>query len=214
MSTAPQLLRRLLPALALAGATLLTACASRPPQPVYTGTVMPPQWEAEGKAAVRSGDRGTNVYFTWSQDGPAYHIVVRGPLGLGRAELQGQPGAVTLSADNLKQDVSASSPEELVQLMTHREIPVSDVLHWLKAEPAGFDARVSRGPDGKIRRIREDGWTINYLEWSEEAPNLPRKLMVSGPEGQATVVIGLWSLHLPPTAKTTPAASPDQEEAL
>lgn len=181
--------------LILATTLLLSACASRPPQPVYANLSRPEHWEAEGKAAVRTENRGSNIYFTWTQRGPDYHIIVRGPLGLGRAELRGRPGQVTLNADNIE-EVSASSPEELLNMLAHRQAPVSHALHWLKAEPATTAAAITRGLDGKIAQIKEDGWTVTYLEWSAEAPNLPRKLTVAGPEGQATVIIGLWRLNL------------------
>lgn len=189
-------------------ALLLAGCVSRPPQPVYTNTALPLHWEAEGKAAVRLKDRGSNVYFTWNQQAERYHIIVRGPLGLGRAELRGAPGLVTLTADNLPQEVSAGSLEELLEVTTQRQAPVSHALHWLKAEPATADADISRGADGKIRQIREAGWTITYLEWSQEAPNLPRRLTVTGPDGQATVVIGLWRLNLSPEETTAAGALP------
>lgn len=184
----------------LAAPLLLSACASRPPQPVYTNPVLPLHWEAEGKAAVRSRDRGTNLYFTWTQTGPAYRIVVRGPLGLGRAELKGEPGLVTLNADGLKDEVSASSPEELLEITAHRQAPISHALHWIKAEPATAQARIRRDVQGRPEQILEDGWTITYLEWSEEAPRLPRRLTLEGPDGRATVVIGLWRLDLDQTA--------------
>lgn len=174
-------------------ALLLGACASRPVA-VWTNPSLPAKWEAEGKAAVRTPERGSNIYFTWSQDGPDYRIIVRGPLGLGRAELNGKPGQVSLVADNLKQEVSAGSLEELLEKTTKRRAPVSHALHWLRAEPGSAKAELVRGQDGKLTEIREDGWTIRYLEWSEEAPNLPRKLTLSGPEGSATVIIGLWRL--------------------
>ncbi|MDI1300621.1 MAG: lipoprotein insertase outer membrane protein LolB [bacterium] len=174
---------------------LLSACAHQPVRSVYTNSSLPEYWEAEGKAAIRSEEHGGNIYFTWTQQGPDYHIIVRGPLGLGRAELNGTPGQVTLVADNIP-EVSAGSLEELLEATTHHHAPISHALHWLKAEPGGSAAEVTRGPDGKLTQIKEDGWTINYLEWSEEAPMLPRKLTLAGPEGQATVVIGLWRLHL------------------
>lgn len=205
--TASRLRRRLV--LVGAASLFLAACAHRPVA-VWTNPTLPEHWEAEGKAAVRMQDRGTNVYFTWTQSGPAYQIVVRGPLGLGRAELQGQPGLVRLTADNLEQEVSASSLEELLEMTTKRRAPVSHALHWLKAEPATPAAEIQRGPDGKLLQIKEDGWTIDYLEWSQEAPSLPRRLTLHGPEGQATVVIGLWRLDIAPEPRPAEANPPRQ----
>jgi outer membrane lipoprotein LolB len=176
-------------------ALLLSACAQRPVQPVYTNIALPQYWEAEGKAALRTENRGGNIYFTWTQQGPDYHIIVRGPLGLGRAELTGNPGHVTLVADNIEK-VSAGSLEELLEITTKRRAPISHALHWLTAEPGSPGAVVTRDTEGRPLQIIEDGWTIDYLEWSEEAPRLPRKLTIAGPDGRATVVIGLWRLHL------------------
>ena len=193
------------------GALLLfvsvSACVNRPTV-VWTNPGLPEHWEAEGKAAVRTDKRGGNIYFTWTQDGPNYHIVVRGPLGMGRAELTGSPEQVSLRADNL-QPISAHSLEDLLEITAHRRAPLSHALHWIRAEPGSTKANLQYGPDGKLTRLQEDGWTINYLEWSEEAPNLPRKLTLSGPEGQATVIIGQWrltpeSLGEPPVLGTTP----------
>jgi outer membrane lipoprotein LolB len=195
--------------LLLAGSLLLSGCASRPTT-VWTNPALPEHWEAEGKAAVRTENRGGNVYFTWTQKGEDYRIIVRGPLGLGRAELNGRPGVVRLQADNLKEEVSASSLEELVEITTKRRVPVSHALHWIKAEPGSDQAVVERAPDGRLTRIKEAGWTIVYLEWSEEAPNLPRKLSLEGPEGKATIIIGLWRItpealgEVPVAVETTP----------
>lgn len=200
-------MRNLLRAGLLALPLLLGACASRAPQPVYTNPVLPQHWEAEGKAAVRNAERGTNLYFTWTQQGPDYRLVVRGPLGLGRAELQGRPGEVRLIADGLANEVSASSPEELVEMLTRRRAPVSRALHWMKAEPASAEARIERDSEGRPRVIEEGGWTVRYLEWSAEAPRLPRRLTLEGPEGRATVIIGEWRLNLPATPDT-PVALP------
>lgn len=175
---------------------LLAGCAGRPPAPVYTNPVLPAHWEAEGKAAVRSAERGTNLYFTWTQHGADYRLVVRGPLGLGHAELNGRPGAVRLQADGLDREVSASSPEELVELLTRRRAPVSNAMHWIKAEPASPGARIQRDAQDRPVLIEEGGWTVRYLEWSEEAPRLPRRLTVEGPDGRATVVVGQWRLDL------------------
>jgi outer membrane lipoprotein LolB len=199
---------RILLPLLLAGSTLFAGCASRPTT-VWTNPALPEHWEAEGKAAVRTETRGGNIYFTWTQRGPAYRIIVRGPLGLGRAELNGRPGEVRLQADNLKEEVSAGSLEELLEATTKRRAPLSHALHWIRAEPGSPAAIVERAADGKLTRIKEDGWTIDYLEWSTEAPNLPRKLVLEGPEGKATVIVGLWrltpeSLGEPPVAEATP----------
>lgn len=191
-------MRRLLRAALLAAPLLTAGCALRPPAPVYTNPALPAYWEAEGKAAVRGANHGTNLYFTWTQNGPGWRMVVRGPMGLGHAELHGEPGDVRLQADGIDNEVSASSPEELLEMTTKHQAPVSHALHWMKAEPATAAAVVQRDEQGRPRRIEEDGWTIDYLEWSAEAPRLPRKLTVEGPEGRATVVIALWRLDLDP----------------
>jgi outer membrane lipoprotein LolB len=189
---------------------MLSACSVfHPAPPVYTNPDLPQKWEAEGKAALRSANRGLHVYFTWQQDGDSYRIIVRGPLGLGRAELSGKPGEVSVQSDRLKEELKSDTLENLLETATGRRAPISHALHWLKAEAATPHARVSRHANGKLERLKEDGWTVNYLEWSTEAPNLPRRLTIEGPDGKATVVIGLWRLNIeqePETAPETPAS--------
>jgi outer membrane lipoprotein LolB len=193
---------------------LLSACSVfRTTPPVYTNPDLPQKWEAEGKAALRTANKGIHIYFTWTQDGDSYRIIVRGPLGLGRAELNGKPGEVSVQSDRLQNELRSDTLENLLETATGKRAPISHALHWLKAEAATPHAKASHDSNGKLTRLKEDGWTVDYLEWSKEAPNLPRRLIVEGPEGKATVVIGLWRLNLDPIPDTNEETNADQTAA-
>lgn len=178
---------------------LLTACSSRPV--TYYHEKNPPTFfEAQGKAALRSPTKGVSVYFTWTRAGDDDLFVIRGPLGFGRAELHITPAATTLSSDNLDAPLLAETPDELLFRLTGAQAPVRALLaSLLAAPPERFSAR-QYSPEGKLESLQVDEWRLDYKEWSEEAPNLPRKLHIAGPSGEATIIVGQW--YFPPEAQS------------
>lgn len=203
------MLRALLLLLTLSG---LAGCAIQPPAPVIADTARMTHWQAEGKMGVRVADRGGNLYFTWSQNGELYTLALSGPLGAGRTELNGSPGGVILRNGDLG-EISASSPEVLLEAVTGYSAPVSYLAHWLKAEPATREAQVERGTDGRTLRIAEDGWIASFPVWDEAYPGLPRKILVTGPDTRLTVVISRWLPGAEPDPHPATAPEPAVEAA-
>jgi len=195
---------RLLLVLAMAG---LTACASRPLVPAVLDPATLTHWLAEGKMGLRVADRGGNLYFTWIQEGEHYTLALSGPLGAGRTELAGSPDGVILRNGDLG-EVSASSPEVLLEAVTGYSAPISYLAHWLKAEAATAGARIERDTKGRPLQIAEDGWIASFPLWDEEH-GLPQKILITGPDTRLTVVISRWQAGAPAiTPDTMPEPAP------
>lgn len=193
---------RLLLILAMA---MLSACASRPLAPITLDPATLTHWQAEGKMGLRVADRGGNLSFTWSQEGESYTLALSGPLGAGRTELAGSPDGVILRNGELG-ELSASSPEVLLEAVTGYSAPVSYLAHWLKAKAATTGARIERDTEGRPLQIAEDGWIASFPLWDEMHPGLPRKILITGPDTRLTVVILRWQTGTP---DTTPGVTLD-----
>lgn len=188
--------------------SLLSGCGLHPPVTVADPARLS-HWLAEGKMGLRVADRGGNLYFSWLQEGTRYTLTLSGPMGAGRTELVGRPGEVTLRNGDID-DITASSPEILLEAVTGYSAPVSHLAHWLKAQPATLEARIERDTEGRAREIVEDGWTATFTTWDDTYPTLPRKILITGPETRLTVVITGWQPEFPaaPTPATTSAPAP------
>lgn len=181
---------------------LLSGCSTMRPHSTVSDTTRLTHWQAEGKMGLRVTDRGGNLFFVWTQQGPRYELTLSGPLGAGKTTLAGGPDGVVLRNGELG-DIAASSPEVLLEAVTGFSAPVSHLAHWLKAQPATLDARIERDSKGRIQRIDEDGWTATFPTWDDRHPALPRKIMVTGPDTRLTIVVSHWQ---PDLDNATPAA--------
>lgn len=184
----------------------LTACSTAPPA-IITSTDHFDHWLAEGKMGLRVADKGGNLNFVWLQEGAIYTLTLSGPLGAGRTELSGGPGGVTLRNGDTG-NVTAASPEELLEAVTGYRAPVSHLAHWLKARPATLEAHIERDASGRVSRIDEDGWTALFPVWDEIHPALPRKIQITGPDTRLTVVISRWQPEPAPATDPAPTAAP------
>lgn len=184
--------------------SLLSACALHPPVTV-TDPARLTQWLAEGKMGLRVADRGGNLYFTWQQDGARYTLTLSGPMGAGRTELSGTPDGVVLRNGGIG-DITASSPEVLLEAVTGYSAPVSHLAHWLKAQPATLEARIERDAEGRAREIAEDGWIATFMDWDATYPVLPRKILITGPDTRLTVVVTGWQPESSVTTTPPPPA--------
>lgn len=168
---------------------LLAGCAGRPP--ALTSLDGQQYWQAEGRLALKSGQGGGNLNFTWAQLGEHYRLALSGPLGVGNTELMVGPGNVSLQHPELGL-LRADSPEALLEESTGQRAPVSLLAHWIRAEAASADARIERDATGRVSLIEEAGWTARYPEWQPDQPSLPRRITVSGPDTRLTVLITRW----------------------
>jgi outer membrane lipoprotein LolB len=186
--------------------SLLSGCVLHPPMQIADPAQLT-HWLAEGKMGLRVADRGGNLYFTWQQEGTQYTLTLSGPLGAGRTELVGTPEGVVLRNSDTG-EVSASSPELLLEAVTGYQAPVSYLAHWLKAQPATRNAVIEKDEEGRARKITEDGWTAIFAAWDTGYPALPQKILITGPDTRLTVIISRWLPAAAPVTASTPALTP------
>lgn len=145
----------------------------------------------QGKIGVKTPEQSGSAFFVWQQNQQNFDIELSGILGIGKTVIQGKPGEVTLNSSKTG-EISAESPEELLQQATGWQAPITHIVDWVQAKPATVQAQIQKDTQQRITQIVEDGWTVvlNY----NESSNLPNKLILqqqleTGKENRITMVI-------------------------
>jgi outer membrane lipoprotein LolB len=108
----------------------------------------------------------------------------------GGARLEGLDGGPREGAD----------PAALLREATRWEIPVTALASWvrgLRAGPAHGPAEVAYGSDGRLARITQDGWVIDYSAWQPAGAagtELPTRLNATRGEASVRLVVDTWTL--------------------
>lgn len=179
----------------MATSTLVLTGCQRYTQPQAPSVSQVPaaanNFSLQGKIGVKTPGQSGSAFFTWVQQQDEFDIELSGILGVGKTQISGTPGQVTLNSVKTGL-IQAATPEELLQRATGWQAPITHLVDWVQAKPATTQAKISK--DGKNRPIQfvEDGWTVD-LSYNDQA-QLPNKLILkqtfeSGQENRITMVI-------------------------
>ena len=179
----------------MATSTLVLTGCQRYTQPQAPSVSQTPEaannFSLQGKIGVKTPGQSGSAFFTWVQQQDEFDIELSGILGVGKTQISGTPGQVTLNSAKTGL-IQAATPEELLQRATGWQAPITHLVDWVQAKPATTQAKISK--DGQNRPIQfvEDGWTVD-LSYNDQA-QLPNKLILkqtfeSGQENRITMVI-------------------------
>lgn len=185
---------------------LLAGCAGLGPRESVEGSGNPQDWamhkervseidgwQISGKIGIRAPQESGSGTLFWLQRQEYFDIRLSGPLGRGATRLTGRPDAVALEVAGQGR-FEADSPEALVQSQLGWQLPVSNLLWWVRGLPAP-DSRSRLSLDGQSRlaMLQQDGWDVEYLGYNEENGfALPARIKLSGRDLQITLVIKDW----------------------
>ena len=150
-------------------------------------------WQISGKIGIRAPqDSGSGTLF-WLQRQDYFDIRLSGPLGRGATRLTGRPDAVTLEVAGQGR-FEAQSPEALVESQLGWQLPVSNLLWWIRGLPAPDSrSRISLDNNGRLATLQQDDWEVQYLAYEEEnGLALPARIKLEGRSLQITLVIKDW----------------------
>ena len=180
--------------LALLGLSVfLTGCQSyTQPKPTKAPIIEANnQFYLQGKIGIRTPQQSGSAFFTWIQQQEQFDLELTGILGVGKTQISGQPGQVTLNSAKTGL-IEASSAEELLARATGWQAPITHLVDWVQARPATPNAELIKDEQGRISQILEDGWVVD-LSYNTAA-NLPNRLILKqsfedGSENRITMVI-------------------------
>ena len=82
-----------------------------------------------------------------------------GILGVGKTQITGRPGEVSLNSAKTGL-IQAETPEELLKIATGWQAPITHLVNWVQAKPATVQAQIKRDAEKRATQIVEDGWNV------------------------------------------------------
>lgn len=190
----------------LAAVAALTACQSFSPAPTATSGSAAKLWQARqaqltaleswaltGRAAS-GGGFGLKGSLRWVQRGEQFTLNVRGPFGVGAAQLRGTPAQVEVRSG--KQTWMTHEPEELLLQEFGWTLPVRSLRYWVVGLPApGAPADFTLDADGRINTLKQAGWSVQYADYAP-APILALPGALQATQGDTTLKLSIdrWEL--------------------
>lgn len=179
----------------IATSTLVLTGCQRYTQPQAPSVSKTPEaannFSVQGKIGVKTPGQSGSAFFTWVQQQDEFDIELSGILGVGKTQISGTPGQVTLNSAKTGL-IQAATPEELLERATGWQAPITHLVDWVQAKPATTQAKISKDRQNRPIQFVEDGWTVD-LSYNDQA-QLPNKLILkqtfeSGQENRITMVI-------------------------
>lgn len=206
----PAALRGLVPA---ACALVLAACASQAPRytlPPLAGDpqqhqqqreaalTAAPDWSLAGRVALSNGRDGGSGRIDWAQQGAAFAVSLSAPVTRQSWRLTGQPGQARLEGleGGTREGADASA---LLREATRWEIPVQALASWVRgarADEGAFGAAsMIFADDGRLSRMQQGGWSIDYSDWRQVAgapTELPHRLNAVRGDAKVRLIVDAW----------------------
>lgn len=208
--------------LAIAALLLLTACVAQPVRQALPAAQSAaaealqvareaalrrqPAWSLQGRIAVSNGRNGGSGRIDWTQDDRRFDVSLSAPVTRQSWRLVGDAGSARLEGlDGGTRD--GPDAATLLRDTTGWEIPVTALADWVRgvrAQGAGT-ASALYGVDGRLLRMEQGGWTIDY-HWPAPAtapspaataagapPTLPTRLDARRGDASVRLIVDQWA---------------------
>ncbi|MFO7543186.1 MAG: lipoprotein insertase outer membrane protein LolB [Thiobacillus sp.] len=174
-------------------ALVLAGCASTPPTaPVDTSAVYSTSWTLQGRIGIRTDEQSLSGQVHWQHRADRDELLMTSPLGQGVARIVSDAAGVALEVPN-QPTRRAPDAEALTREVLGYGLPVSGLTWWIQARPApGRDFETALDASGRVEQLKQDGWVIDYLKYTEVAPLRPRKLVVTRKGLEIRLVTDSW----------------------
>lgn len=153
------------------------------------------RWQAVGRIGIVNGQDGWHASFQWTQEEAGYRIDLMGPLGQGRVLIRGDSQQVSIQTQDGQQRV-APDPDRLVAEVMGVSLPVSGLRYWIRGVPEpGPVTGLQRDADGRLIRLEQNGWVIDYTAYTPVAAHeLPTGIVARRQDLSVKLVIEQWTL--------------------
>jgi outer membrane lipoprotein LolB len=150
-------------------------------------------WMLEGRIGVQTGAETLSGNLQWQHHERADDLLLTSPLGQGVARIVRNAQGTTLEIPNAPVR-HADDLETLTRDALGMPLPVTGLAWWVRAQ--AIPDRVSeirRDTLGRPEQIRQDGWVIDYLQYFDDEPMRPKKLLATRDTLKIRLVVDRWS---------------------
>lgn len=153
-------------------------------------------WELNGKIGMKIGKDSGSATLFWLQQFDYYDIRLSGPLGRGATRIIGKKGNVSIEIAGQGR-YTASTPEELLQQQLGWNIPISNLVWWIKGLPAPSSPyNYHLNENNLLQDLTQDNWNIQYQNYQNHAGYwLPERMIATSQDIRITLVIKEWTLR-------------------
>lgn len=164
-----------------------------------SGDCAAPQWAMTGRVALSNGKDGGSGRIEWVQGGGQVRVGLTAPVtrqgwilevGAQGASLQGVPNGPLHGTD----------AATLLRDSTGWDIPVAGLGCWIRgswaSEAALGVASVGYGADGRMQRLEQAGWIIDYADWKTDPATgveLPGRVSAQRDADRVRLVVDRWN---------------------
>lgn len=154
-------------------------------------------WSLDGRIALRNDGRGGSGAIHWAQRGAAYRVSLAAPITRQSWRLVGEPGGV-VRLEGLEGGTRVGTDAAaLLRGATGWDIPVAALGDWVRGarHREGGASRLEFGADGRLARIEQDGWVLDFERWARPPGSpveLPGRINAERGEARVRLVVDQW----------------------
>ncbi len=163
-----------------------------------------PAWSFQGRVAIARGRDGGSGRVDWRQDGPGYAVRLSAPVTRQGWTLMGDTRGHGARLEGLEGGPrTGGDAQQLLLEATGWEIPVAFLADWARGieAPDAAAGQAWYAADGRLRQLRQMGWTIQYLEWAaagaDGQPPLPRRIEADNGQARVKLLVDHWEFDAP-----------------
>ena len=157
-----------------------------------------PDWSLAGRVALANGSRGGSGRLEWRQAADHYSVALSAPITRQSWRLTVNPGGATIEGlDGGPRH--GLEPSALLLHSTGWQVPVEALPAWLRGAraPGLGEATLQFGADGRLQRMVQGGWTIEYANWRlpDEADGgiaMPHRMEAVREDARVRLVVDAW----------------------
>ncbi|MCB1743982.1 MAG: outer membrane lipoprotein LolB [Gammaproteobacteria bacterium] len=156
-------------------------------------------WLAVGRMSVLNDREAYQAGVRWRQEPGLSELNLVGPLGQGRARIRSSAdGAVVDTGDG--KHLQAESPEALMQSEFGWSVPLAGLEHWMLGRPApetiaGRVDAFELDSVGRLSRLQQHGWSIQYLDYVPVSGlELPERMVLEHGDLSSKIVVNRWQI--------------------
>lgn len=157
-----------------------------------------PRWSLQGRAAITRGDKGGSGRIDWRQDDDRYTLALSAPVTRQSWRLVGDGGGARIEGLQGGPREGQDAAQLLLEA-TGLEVPVAALSSWARGARADADgfgpAQLQFDVQGRLARLVQGGWTIDYLAWlpvAGDGPALPTRLNARRGDAEVRLIVDAW----------------------